>query len=192
MNPREGITLNPLSRRAPSTGLGDASSVAPEGTRRRPRVSGQVPRRQSGGCSAWLPLRCPCNLAEPTGVVTSRQPRRSCRRLSTEDRWTVRHAATSSIRERSHVAEYSRSRTEVRAQSKPVPATAAPGPLHLPGARSDPAQHLDPRARVRPRRPEEARRVRHDDRLRPALVAAYIGLTNVIRCSRWRCLPGTC
>jgi hypothetical protein len=25
LNPREGVTLNPLSRRAPSTGLGDAS-----------------------------------------------------------------------------------------------------------------------------------------------------------------------
>ena len=31
LNPREGITLNPLSRRAPSTGLGDASSDDPLG-----------------------------------------------------------------------------------------------------------------------------------------------------------------
>ena len=29
LNPREGVTLNPLSRRAPSTGLGDASSDDP-------------------------------------------------------------------------------------------------------------------------------------------------------------------
>jgi hypothetical protein len=71
LNPREGITLNPLSRRAPSTGLGDASSAHPTAMRRRPRLSGQPVRQQSGArWPSWGRVSFPCNLTESTGVGT--------------------------------------------------------------------------------------------------------------------------
>src|SRR5215211_1168013 len=77
-------------------------------------------------------------------------------------------AATSSIRERSHDAEHSRSRTEVRASSHAVPAPLTPGAYDVQGDRPDPAQRADPGLRAGDGGPEEARRVRAHDQHRPA------------------------
>ena len=68
MNSREGITLNPLSRRAPSTGLGDASSdVSREGLDDEQDypdigVGGKVRDGLAGSVA-----RVPCNLARIDG-----------------------------------------------------------------------------------------------------------------------------
>ena len=76
MNSREGITLNPLSRRAPSTGLGDASSDGPsrglDDDQDYPdnRLSGKAGDGLAGSVD-----RVPCNLGGIDGGLS--QPRRS-------------------------------------------------------------------------------------------------------------------
>ena len=81
MNSREGFTLNPLSRRAPSTGLGDASSDVPLAG--RDDDQDYPDKRLSSKVGIGLAGRVglvPCNLAGIDGGRS--QPRRQCRRLN--------------------------------------------------------------------------------------------------------------